>query len=58
MAMKMCPQHPGEQAKAEMGADWTSHHTVALWPQPSYSRWSFWKASSRPQEVHSVSTAC
>lgn len=30
VAMKICPQHPGVQAKAERGGDWTLHHGCSL----------------------------
>lgn len=40
---RICSQHPGS---ASRGRD------------EGFSRWCFWEASSHPQEVHSVSTAC
>lgn len=33
----MCPQCPGSESQGK-GGDWTWHHTVAFWPQPSFSR--------------------
>lgn len=52
----VCPA--SRSASQGRDGDWTSHHTLAVWPQPSSSRWGVWKASSRPREVRSVSVAC
>lgn len=34
---KMCSQHPGSASQGK-DEDWTCQHTIAVWPQPSFSR--------------------